>query len=469
MLVDGDSVGPVTSYTFSNVTANHTISATFTSEVFTITPTAGANGSITPATAQTVNYGANRAFTIAPATGYHIAQVRVDGDPVGPVTSYTFSNVTANHTISATFAIDTFTITPTAGAHGSITPATAQTVDYGDDPAFTITPDTGYHVADVEVDGVSVGARTSFTFSGVDDDHTISATFAIDTFSITASAGAHGTISPSTTQTVEYGGNQAFTIKASAGYYIADVRVDGASVGPMTSYTFSNVAANHAISASFAQGLQTELWISAGKVVTFGASTVLRGELSDASDPLNRVGLGGRSVIVEAASSPTAPPSQWQSLGTFTTSSEAGTLGQVTVPISPTSPTYYRLRYVAQPTSPYGGTISVAWKVGVRPLLGRPVVPTSARAGRFFTVYGSLRPHFTAGEKTVHVKVYRYKHGRWVYVKTMAATNVDNGSFTRYRLRTRITTRAKYRFRATSTATGWAVATSSASRTLVVR
>ena len=106
-----------------------------------------------------------------------------------PVTSYTFTNVTADHTISATFAIDTFTITPTAGPNGTISPAAEQTVDYGGGLAFTITPDLGYHVADVLVDDVSVGAVTSYTFTDVTADHTISATFAIDTFTITPSAG----------------------------------------------------------------------------------------------------------------------------------------------------------------------------------------------------------------------------------------------------------------------------------------
>ena len=105
----------------------------------------------------------------------------------------------------------------------------------------------------------------------------------------------------------------------------------------------------------------------------------------------------------------------------------------------------------------------------MRPSLGRPVPPASARAGRWFTVYGSLRPHFTAGQKTVKVKVYRYRNGRWVSVKTLSATNVDNGDVTRYRLRVRFTTRGKYRFVATATPAGWAPATTSPSRTTVVR
>ena len=143
-----------------------------------------------------MNYGADQTFTITPSTGYHVADVLVDGVSVGAVTSYTFTNVTANHTIAASFAINTYTITASAGANGTISPAGAVTVNYGADQTFTITPSTGYHVADVLVDGVSVGAVTSYTFTNVTANHTIAASFAIDTYTITASAGANGTISP---------------------------------------------------------------------------------------------------------------------------------------------------------------------------------------------------------------------------------------------------------------------------------
>ena len=75
----------------------------------------------------TVNYGAISPVRVTPDPGYHIADVLVDGVSVGAVsTSYTFTNVTANHTIAATFAIDTFTITASAGANGSISPSGAQ-------------------------------------------------------------------------------------------------------------------------------------------------------------------------------------------------------------------------------------------------------------------------------------------------------------------------------------------------------
>lgn len=74
----------------------------------------------------------------------------------------------------------TFRITASAIGHGSIDPSGAVDVIDGDDQEFTITPDSGYHIANVLVDGVSVGTGSTYTFSAVADDHTILASFASD-------------------------------------------------------------------------------------------------------------------------------------------------------------------------------------------------------------------------------------------------------------------------------------------------
>src|SRR5262249_19601497 len=124
-------------------------------------------------------YGENKTFNITPDPHYHIVDVVVDGGSVGAVPSYTFNTVLANHTISATFAITTHTINASAGANGSIAPSGAVIVNDGADQTFTMTPNTGFHVQDVLVDSVSVGAVTSYPFTNVTADHTISATFAL--------------------------------------------------------------------------------------------------------------------------------------------------------------------------------------------------------------------------------------------------------------------------------------------------
>lgn len=71
------------------------------------------------------------------------------------------------------------------------------------------------------------------------------------TFTITASAGANGSISPSGAVRVNSGASQSFAIAPNAGYSVGAVTVDGASQGAIASYTFSNIAANHSIAATF--------------------------------------------------------------------------------------------------------------------------------------------------------------------------------------------------------------------------
>jgi hypothetical protein len=112
--------------------AAKTVTATFTLKTYTITASAGSGGSITPSGTITVNHGASQAFTITANTDYTVGGVVVDGSSVGSVTSYTFTNVTANHTISASFAaVEDNSLMPDT----IDLPKTGQTVSYvpGDD------------------------------------------------------------------------------------------------------------------------------------------------------------------------------------------------------------------------------------------------------------------------------------------------------------------------------------------------
>ena len=71
------------------------------------------------------------------------------------------------------------------------------------------------------------------------------------TYSITASGGPNGTITPSGTIIVNQGANQTFTMTPNSGYVVDVVLVDGVSIGAAASYTFSNVNASHTIGATF--------------------------------------------------------------------------------------------------------------------------------------------------------------------------------------------------------------------------
>jgi len=216
-----------------------------------ITATASTGGTITPSGTINVQNDSDYTFTIAPDAGYHIDSVVVDGVKTDSTSSYTFYAVSSNHTIDAYFSIDTYTITAIATTGGSIAPSGAVTVNYGADKTFTVTADAGYHIYSVLVDGAKTDSMGSYTFTNVMSDHTIDAYFSIDTYTITATATAGGSIDPSGAVTVNYGTDKTFTISADAGYHIDSLLVDGAKSDSMESYTFSNVMSDHTIDAYF--------------------------------------------------------------------------------------------------------------------------------------------------------------------------------------------------------------------------
>jgi hypothetical protein len=255
LIVDGvRNVDSTIGYTFSNVTANHTIRVTFAINQYTLTPTSGANGSITPNTPAIVNSGGSQRFTFAPSVGYHLDSLIIDGVRNADSTAgYTFSNVTANHSIRVTFSILQFTVTASAGANGSIVPSGVILRNYGDSLKLVITPNAGYHISDVVVDGISVGADTVVNFRNIQANHTVIASFTITGYTITAVSGTHGTITPAGSIGINSGSDTTFTIAPDAGYRLDSLLIDGVrNVDSAATYTFKNVTANHTIRVTFA-------------------------------------------------------------------------------------------------------------------------------------------------------------------------------------------------------------------------
>lgn len=142
----------------------------------TITANVGSgSGTISPSGSVTVNDGANQTFDFTPSATYYVSDVVVDSVSLGALPSYTFNNVVTDHTIGVSF-VQKFLITPSPGAHGNISPSMPVLVASGGSQTFSISPDSGYEIQDVQVNGVSVGAVNSYTITPTADT-TISATF----------------------------------------------------------------------------------------------------------------------------------------------------------------------------------------------------------------------------------------------------------------------------------------------------
>ena len=104
VIVDGDHLGPVLAYPFYEVKEPHTIEAVFALKTYTISSTSGPGGSVEPSGDVTVFCGSDQTFNIIPDEGYRVEDVLVDGESQGPISEYTFVDVTSDHEIHATFA-----------------------------------------------------------------------------------------------------------------------------------------------------------------------------------------------------------------------------------------------------------------------------------------------------------------------------------------------------------------------------
>jgi hypothetical protein len=218
---------------------------------YIINASAGTGGSISPSGNITVAHGESLTFGITPETGYDIKNVLVDGESMGAISTYTYDNVTADKTISVTFETTTYTINASAGTGGNISPSGKITVAHGESLTFGITPETGYEISEVLVDGKPNGAISSYTYENVTADKIISVTFKPIKYTIDASASTGGSINPSGKITVAHGESLTFGITPETGYEISEVLVDGESMGAISSYTFSNVLSSRIISVHF--------------------------------------------------------------------------------------------------------------------------------------------------------------------------------------------------------------------------
>jgi uncharacterized repeat protein (TIGR02543 family) len=213
------------------VAADITVGAVFSAPVlYKLTigqPAAG--GSISAASGVTTGAnlpaGSSVVLQLTKDTGYALDHWLVNGTPTpgGDTLTLTLSK---NTTVSAVL-VQGFQITASAGEGGSISPAGASAVTSGDSLTCRISPDNGYEIADVTVDGSSVGTPASYTFSSVTADHTIRASFRQIT-----TPGGGGTGGSGTTGTDRY----TLSFETNGGRAIGSVTADSGTVIDLTDY-----------------------------------------------------------------------------------------------------------------------------------------------------------------------------------------------------------------------------------------
>jgi hypothetical protein len=277
-------------YTTGQITGACTVTASFVESTYTVTPGAGAHGSMSPSKPQTVKYLEQVIFEVTPDDHYHIKSVsgcgvtkyqggaviarerksKKIGKSAASGEKYITEAISGDCTVSAEFGPDAYTVTPSAGEHGSISPSTEQTVNYTDMVSFLVKADDGYHIESVTGCGgtpyssiakkkkkrkLTAVSEMTYTSGHITESCTVTASFAVNTLTVTPKAGAHGSISPSTPQGVNPQERVLFEIAADEHYHIVSVSGCGISVAEGGGYITEPITADCTVEAEFAADL----------------------------------------------------------------------------------------------------------------------------------------------------------------------------------------------------------------------
>lgn len=277
--LDGDEVASdVASYTYDAPFADfskHVIKVVFEhrtpvpvpDEKVTLTVEKSDGGTVDPEGSETVVKGTEESISITPDPGYVIDEVRIDGNAV-PVCNAIDVRMDADHTVSVSFRpVDSKDVAVTIDVDanieirtiggdvdfGTIVPSGEVKVKPGSSLKITVLLNPGFEIEDFIVNGKSVGKVTEYTIEDIRSPISVSISVVkkVDGYTISASAGAGGRISPSGDVKVEKGKDATFTFTPNSGYSIDSIIVDGKKIDNTNSYTFASVSSNHTISVSF--------------------------------------------------------------------------------------------------------------------------------------------------------------------------------------------------------------------------
>jgi len=267
-------------YRFNNLSTDHTIKVIFSECNYSIIATPGLYGYIDPAGLIELKNGEDQIFVFKPDNGYQVSDVIIDGESKGILSTYTFENISSDHTIAAKFEpLPVFEINAVSGKGGKIFPEGIKVLIKGSELNYIIEPEQGFQIEDLIIDHVSIGVRNQYTFREISSNHEIEVKFCQKPVIISYAA-ANGYINPSGQIQVDMGGYQIFNIVPYPGYRISDIIVDDVSKTIVNQYYFQNIHENHTIYASFESSSYT-IYSHAeenGKIEPFGNVLVNEGE-----------------------------------------------------------------------------------------------------------------------------------------------------------------------------------------------
>ena len=212
-------------------------------------------GTVEP-THASVNIMGSAEFKITPADGWIVSSVLVDGSPVEIDNGILkLSDISGNHKVRVIFTpTGTYQLETSSEGNGSVYTA-AKSYAEGDNAAVEITPDEGYVISDVLIDGKSVGSVNHLDIK-MNSGHSVNVKFreataedptvdvSVDVKVGTSTGAFYGTVTPSGSVRVAYGGTLIVSVSLNEGYLLRSVTVDGKDVGTSPMITVKDIVKN---------------------------------------------------------------------------------------------------------------------------------------------------------------------------------------------------------------------------------
>ncbi|MEW6553778.1 MAG: IPT/TIG domain-containing protein, partial [Actinomycetota bacterium] len=255
---DNGSYPPIANpYVITGVASDHTVIVTFALDTLAVNAFAlGGHGTVVPVS-QSTEYSGTATVYIYPDPHYQVASIWDNGAPQAVANPYVINNVVEDHDVYVVFALDNYTVdAAVSGGGGTVNPDT-QKVNHGENAAINITPDPGYHIASIEDNGAYPPIANPYVISGVAADHTVVVTFALNTYTVTASIEwGHGIILPAV-QAAEFGDNASILIWPDTGYKISAITDNGVPQAITNQYFMNygvmSIAEDHEVKVTFGE------------------------------------------------------------------------------------------------------------------------------------------------------------------------------------------------------------------------
>ncbi|MBR7152740.1 MAG: bacterial Ig-like domain-containing protein [Candidatus Methanomethylophilaceae archaeon] len=235
-----------------SMTGDRTVEVTFSEVRFTLTVVVDGQGSVSPG-AGTYAYGTMLTLSFNPSKGHRVSEVFLDGAPKGKVDTLDVTML-ADHTVRVVFEtipVQTMrTLSVEIEGNGSVTPVGGSSFIDGTGITVTVTPDEGWYIHEVFLDGESKGTASGFGLV-MDSDHTVKVVFKRSTYDLTISSTMGGTYSP-LSGTYQHDITVTVTATPYTGWEVSSFIVDGIDKGPLTQYTLT-MDSDHMVEIVFSE------------------------------------------------------------------------------------------------------------------------------------------------------------------------------------------------------------------------